>query len=100
MKTIQDIKDEFQKAIEKAQTCTTSNEAMELYNRAPIGSIAEEVYKARWVELADAEAEAKAQACTTPKEARKLYDRAPSGSVAEEVYKARWVELADAESKK
>lgn len=100
MKTIQDIKDEFQKAIEKAQACTTPKEAEDLYNHAPSGSVADVVYKARWEELAKLEAEVKAQACTTSEEAEKLYNRAPIGSVAEKLYRARWVELEDAESKK
>lgn len=41
----------------KAQACTTPEEARALYYAAPSGSAAEEVYEARWTELANAEAE-------------------------------------------
>ena len=99
MSTIEDINNDFKNALRTAQACTTSEEAAKLYNRAPYGNIAENVYKARWEELVNAEAPARAQACTTYEEARELYRRAPGGSIAEEVYKARWEELVKLEAK-
>ncbi len=43
------------KAKAKAAACTTIEAVLELYIRAPSGSDAQAVYKARWVELAKTE---------------------------------------------
>ena len=77
----------------EAHKCTDVAIARQKWQEALGGSHAEEVWEARWIELANAEADEEAPRCTATATARQKWHEALGESHAEEVWEARWIEL-------
>ena len=82
-----------------AEACKCSEEAKNLYIETPYqDKEVEQIYLARWRELAEQEAPANASACESSKDAMDFYHKAMEGSKAKAVYGALWVRLANREA--
>lgn len=77
-----------------ALLCNNVSEAEQKFKEATPGSVEAAILYARWIELANDEAEREAPLCTSPSLAAQKSKGAPKGSAAAEIWEDRSTELS------